>query len=78
LSGVGSFGGFSPVVMDGGGGRGGGATRGSTGMFSSRREGPSGILLESVGLRDGPGSREEVEPAGERERREWFRGGDKS
>jgi hypothetical protein len=72
LFGVGSVVGFTPVTIDGGGGRGGGGASGSIGRFSSRREEPlpSAILLGSVERRDGPGSREEAEPAGERERRE--------
>lgn len=71
LFGVGPVIGFSAATIDGGGGgRGGGLASGSIGIISSRREVPSEALLGSVGRRDGPGSREEVEPAGERERRE--------
>jgi hypothetical protein len=59
--------------MDGGGGSGGGATRGSTAAISSCREdGGGGVLLDPIGRHDGPGSREEVEPMGERERSEWL------
>jgi hypothetical protein len=61
---------FSPVAIDGGGGRGGGATSGSRGLLSSRRLDDI-VLLEPIGRQDGPGSRE-GRSAGERERREWL------
>jgi hypothetical protein len=71
-----------PVAIDGDGGSGGGGARGSTGAFSSRLGDLGGILLEVIGRQAEPGSREEVEPMGERERREWLmlsrRGGEMS